>query len=355
MLPNVPGASQRAGCGRRSAPQVAFEESSPLKRVLVTGASGFIGSHVCEELGRRGFTVRALARKGSSLAFLPRDAELARGDVTDPASLEAALADVHGVVHCAGLTKALSLERYLTVNRDGTRNLLSACRRVSPPPQRIVCLGSLGAFGPSREGRPLRETDEPQPVSHYGLSKLEAQRAAESFSRDLSVTILAPPSVYGPRDRDIYVYFRLAKIGVVPSIGRGDRYLSVIYVRDLARAAVECLVREKAAGSTYFVEDGRVHTWRTFAGVIAAALGSKPVSIALPSFAARGISILSEGLSLVTRRPPLLGVQKMRELLQPSWTCSGERIRRELGFEPKYSLSEGVAETARWYTDSGWL
>ena len=325
-----------------------------MTRVLVTGASGFIGSHIVEALTASGFLVRALVRRSSSLSFIGR-AEPAFGDVTDFQSLRQALDGVQGVVHCAGLTKALSLEEYRRVNRDGTDNLLRACRAASPTPERIVVLSSLAAYGPSRNGQPKREDDERLPVSYYGRSKLEGQRAAESSMKDLSVSILIPPAVYGPRDRDIFVYFRFARIGIMPFLGRGERYLSVIYVKDLARAAVECLLRNEAAGAGYFVEDGEVRTWRGFASAIVRAAGRRPVAVCFPPFIGWGVALLADCCAGIARRPPLLGTQKMRELLQSAWTCTGERIRRQLGWHAIYTLDKGVEETYSWYVTNGWL
>lgn len=332
-----------------------YSPSAGITRVLVTGASGFIGSHIVEALVEYGFSARALVRKTSSLAFLGPKVELACGDVTDSASLQAALSGVQAVIHCAGLTKARSLEDYRRVNRDGTERLLAAYVAGPCRPRRIVCLSSLAAFGPSREGRPVREDDEPHPVSDYGRSKLEGHRVAESFMKDLSLSILIPAAVYGPRDRDIYIYFKLAKLGFMPFLGRQERRLSAVYAKDLARAAVACLVRQEAAGRSYFVEDGEVHTWRSFAGAISGAMGVQPVPLVVPRLIARAVAALADCSSLITKRPPLLGRQKMRELLETSWTCSADRIRRDLAFQFQYPLRKGVEETYRWYVEQKWL
>jgi len=274
--------------------------------------------------------------------------------VTEADSLTPALSGVDAVVHCAGLTRARSLENFRRVNRDGTERILAACRRMGCRPSAVVCLSSLAAFGPSC-GKPVREEDEPRPISHYGLSKLEGHRVAQSFMQDLPVTILIPPAVYGPRDRDIFTYFKLAKTGIVPFIGREERSLSLIHVKDLARAAVACLTAPHAAGRAYFVTDGETHTWKSMAAEISRAMKAAPVSLQIPRFIARGVAAAAQAASLLTRRPPLLGVEKMRELLQLSWTCSSEKIRRELGFEIAYPLARGEADTYSWYVENGWL
>jgi len=324
-------------------------------RVLVTGAAGFIGSHIVEALGQNGFAVRALVRKTSRREFLGPEVELAFGDVTDSDSLRAALAGVDAIVHCAGLTKARSPGDYRRVNRDGTERLLAASLAAPVPPRRVICLSSLAAFGPTREGRPIREDDEPHPVSDYGRSKLEGQRIAESFMKDLPVTVLIPPAVYGPRERDIYTYFKFARMGFLPFLGRRERLLSIVYVKDLARAVIASLVRPEGAGRSYFVDDGEVHTWRSFAAAISSAIGARPARVMVPRPMAHALAACADCVSLLTRKPPLLGREKMRELLETSWTCSAERIRRELGFSCEYPLARGIEETYRWYVQHRWL
>jgi dihydroflavonol-4-reductase len=325
------------------------------RRILVTGAGGFIGSAIVDTLVRHGFTARALVRKTGSRIFLPPQAEIAVGDVTLIETLKPALDGVAGVIHCAGATRAFSLDDYRRVNRDGTRHLLAACASLQKLPERIVCLGSLAAFGPALGNRPVVEDDEPHPVSNYGISKLEGHRVAEGFMKVLPIANLIPPAVYGPRDRDIFAYFRLAKTGILPFLGSRTRRLSAVHVQDVSDAALLCLTRPEAVGRSYFVSDGAIHSWEDFAGAICAAMGKRPLRVTIPSWAARWIALAGDAAAKFTGRPPLLGRQKMHELLQPAWTCSSERISRELGFAPSYPLREGIEDTYLWYLDHNWL
>jgi nucleoside-diphosphate-sugar epimerase len=219
----------------------------------------------------------------------------------------------------------------------------------------VVCLGSLAAFGPSIDDRPTVEEDDPHPVTNYGASKLEGHRVAEEFMRILRLTNLIPPAVYGPRDRDLLTYFKLAKSGVLPFAGSGTRRFSAVHVQDVTDAAIACLTRPEAAGRSYFLSDGEVHTWEDLADAICAAMGRRPLRVTIPSWAARAIAFGGDCVASIQRRPPLLGSQKMRELLQPAWICSSERIGRELGFKPSHTLREGILHTYRWYLAHGWL
>jgi nucleoside-diphosphate-sugar epimerase len=322
----------------------------PIRRVLITGASGFVGSHVADVLKSRGIAVRCLVRRTSRLDFIgPASPEIAYGDVTLPETLRPALEDVDGIVHCAGLTKARSAEDFFRVNQEGSRNLYLAGQNFRGRLLKIVHISSLAAMGPSLHGQPVTEESVPRPVSDYGRSKLAGQRIAESFMRELPVSILIPPAVYGPRDADFRTYFRLAARGIVPLPGRAQRFLSLIYVKDLAEAAVLTLTLDKSAGKTYIVEDGCVQTWRSVADAIDHALGRTSRRVYMPLLAVRTAGVLGDLFSRVSGKAVLLSSQKVGEFFQAAWTCSAQRIRDELGFRPSFSLERGFSETLAWY------
>ena len=327
-----------------------------MRKVLVTGASGFVGGHIVRALQLRGVTVRCLVRRSSCLDFLqPLEPEVTFGDITRPETLPLALEGIDGVVHCAGVTKARSRAGYFLANEGGTRNLYAACRECRHDISRIVHLGSLAAFGPSNDGTPVTEASTPHPVSHYGESKLSGQRLAQSFMNDLPISIVAPPAVFGPNDGDLLVYFRFARLGLAPLIGKGDRTLSLIYAEDLAGAVSEVLFNQKESGGTYLVDDGAVHTWTEVAGAIGRALNRSLRTVRIPVTAVAAAGIAGDVVSRLTGRAGLISSQKVRELRQRSWTCSSRRIREELGFRPRHSLEQGIRETLAWYRSHGWM
>jgi len=327
-----------------------------MKTVLVTGASGFVGGHVVAALARRGLRPRCLVRRTSRLDFIRAWApEFVQGDVADPASLPAAVAGVDGIVHCAGVTRAASPAEYDRVNADGCGHFYAACAAHNPGVQRIVHVGSLAAWGPATAEAPVREDTAPHPVSAYGRSKLAGQRAAEQHRDRLPIVILAPPAVYGPNDRDLLHFFAWVQRGVVPLIGRADRWLSLIHAADLAEAAVACLTHPAAAGRTYLVEDGAPHSWREVGAAMGRALQRAPREICLPPAAARALCAVLVAAARCTGRKPLFNSDKLTEMLQPAWTCSGARLRAELGWTPRLALEPGLADTVRWYREHHWL
>lgn len=327
-----------------------------MKTVLVTGASGFVGGHIVEALARNNIRPRCLVRPTSRLdAIQGWPSELVHGDVTSPASLETAVEGVDGIVHCAGVTRALSLSDYRRVNADGCSNLYHACLAKNPTVKRIVHISSLAAWGPSAAGQPVQEGHEQRPVSHYGSSKLAGQRVAEAYRDRLPIVILAPPAVYGPFDRGFLGLFACAKRGFSPVIGRDDRWVSLIYAKDLARAVVACLESEKAVGKEYLLDDGHPHTWRDVTSAIGQSLHTSPVPVPIPLTVVRAAGAVIGWAARLRGKPSLFDRDRLNDFLQPSWTCSSARIGAELGFAPRYTLERGVAETRRWYAEHHWL
>jgi dihydroflavonol-4-reductase len=327
-----------------------------MQKVLVTGASGFVGGHIVHRLHELGIPVRCLVRQTSDLAFIETlHPEMALGDVTAPAGLQRALEGVDAVIHCAGVTKAASADAYYRVNEEGCRKLYAAGMEFRSELRKIVHISSLAALGPSSVDRPVTEDSPPRPVSDYGRSKLAGQKIAESHMRDLPVSVVIPPAVYGPGDRDFLTYFKLVSRGIKLFVGRDSRCISLIHAGDLAAAVSLVLLNEGATGKSFLVDDGRIHTWTDVAEAIARAMGRKAVPLHLPVFAARTLGSAGDLLAKLTGKEILLSAQKVDEMIQSAWTCSAVRIRRELGFAPRYGLDEGIRNTLAWYRKKEWL
>lgn len=319
---------------------------------LVTGASGFIGSHLVEALVPRDWRVRCLVRKQSRLRWIPTDdVTLMNGEIEAPGDdLDRAVRNVSVVFHLAGLTSAVTDDAYTAVNVEGTRNVVDAMRRAAPEALLVFC-SSLSAAGPARHHRPVNETDEAQPVSAYGKSKL----AAEALVREsgLEHLIVRPPAVYGPRDADILAAFRLANRGAALRVAPEGQKLSMVYAEDLARGLVSAA--EAEGRGLYYMTDGMIHTWESIMSQVARAIGKRPRTIAVPRAVADAVARTDRLRAMVTGTKPLLTPDRVIELSQPDWTCDDTRARLDIDYESSVSLPDGMRMTAEWYRAHGWL
>jgi nucleoside-diphosphate-sugar epimerase len=326
-------------------------------KILLTGANGFVGSHILDKLCARGLATVALLRPAGNQRFiqahLPR-LEVRVGSLSDPQSLDAALRDVTHVIHCAGCTKALRNSEFYEVNQAGTRNVVEAVNRQQGRIQRLVHLSSLAAGGPASPDQPARENDLPHPVSEYGRSKLAGEREVQGACKTEYV-ILRPPAAYGPRDEAFLPLFKAIQAHILPRFGGGRQTLSLVFAEDLAEAVATCLTHPAAAGKTFYVTSGEVTTARAMAGEIAGQMKTWTLPLSLPTAALWPLCCLQETLSWLTRRPNVLSRQKYAELRAPGWACDPTRLRQEAGFVGGTTLKNGIAKTLAWYRQEGWL
>ncbi len=326
------------------------------RRVLVTGGTGFVGSHLVERLLRNGFSVTCLVRDLRHLRWLEGlNVQLTQGDCTQPESLAAAVQDVSLVFHCAGLTKAIHARDYYLVNHLGTKNLLEACARHNPGIDKFILVSSQAAAGPSLDGRPVGDGNTSHPVSDYGRSKLLAEEEGRGYKDRLPVVILRPTSVYGPRDVDVYELFRWSSRGLTLEMTGGDRYLNLCYVEDLTAALLLLAECKTESGSAYFVAENRSYSWSEFRALLLSTGGVKARTIKIPYAVAYMIGIVSEIGSLFTKRPALANRQKVREAAQRYWLCDVGKIENDLCFRAEYPLQKGLELTWKWYRKNKWL
>jgi dihydroflavonol-4-reductase len=325
-------------------------------KALVTGGTGFIGSHLVEVLLQKGVHVRCLLRETSDQKWLKGlPIERVLGDCSDKASLRKAVKGVDQVFHLAGVTKATKEKRYFEVNGHGTDNLIHACLEENPHLQKFTYLSSQAAAGPSRNGCRKKESDECEPVSPYGRSKRMGEEFALAHSHELPLVILRPSAVYGPREKDIYTYVKLVSRRMKPRfIGQSPR-LSLIYVDDVVQGILLAAEIQEPKGDIFFLSDGHDYHLEEIGDTFARTLGVNAVPIPIPEWILHCAAAFSGNISKLTKRPPLISKGKVEEIIQKDWICDITRARNLLCFEPRISLAQGARLTVDWYRKENWL
>lgn len=324
-------------------------------KVLLTGASGFLGGHIAERLVLAGHSVRALVRKTSNRKLLDAlgGVEFAMGSVEERVAVDEAVRGVDAIIHSAALVKARSDREFEVTNVEGTRNVAEAARAQGGI-RRFVQISSLEAAGPSGDGESVRH-DQDAPVTRYGRSKLAADRLLLAMKDELPVTILRPGGIYGPRDQEILEAFRSVKRGVLPITGDGKTRYSIVYGPDCAELAVKALETDVPSGSVFFVSDGEVYSQRAMMEAIEAALGKRAmVRFGLPLGLVRAVSVGVEAYGKARDQAVMLTREKAAALGH-HWVCDADEARRTFAWSPTLGFAEGAKKTASWYRDNGWL
>lgn len=330
-------------------------------KILITGASGFIGSFIVEEALRRGFETWAAIRKGSSKRYLqdPRIHFITLNLGNEQQLVEQLKEHAFNyVVHAAGATKCLRADDFYKINTEGTQHLVNALLATGQPLRRLIYLSSLSIFGPIHEEMPHREIteeDTPQPNTHYGKSKWAAEKWLDSMADKLDCVTLRPTGVYGPREKDYFLMVKSMKQHLDFAAGFEPQDITFVYVRDVVEAVFLALERGKA-GRKYFISDGEVYRSSTFADLIRRELGQPwRLRFTAPLWLLRIITTLGEQWSHITGSMTALNNDKYNILSQRNWKCDITPARRELGFDPRWKLADGVRETVAWYKKERWI
>jgi nucleoside-diphosphate-sugar epimerase len=318
--------------------------------ILVTGGTGFIGTHLLKRLAAGGEVVRALVRRTRTPRTLPPGAEPAYGDLASGEGIEAALHGADTVIHLAGVTKALHTADYYTGNRTATENLVNA---MAGRGLRFVHVSSLAAIGPAGGGLAVSEDDEPHPLTHYGKSKLDGERVVRRIAPD--AVIVRPPVVYGPGDTDVFQLLKAISRGLVLEISGGERWFSAIYVEDLVDGLLAAARAPRAAGRTYFLAHAKPVSWTQLGSTAARIMSRTPRVVTVPFAVAAAIGACAEVWGRITGKPGILSREKIAEARCMGWTCDTRRAAAELGFVACTSLEAGLAASLAWYKEAGWL
>lgn len=324
-------------------------------RVLVTGGTGFIGSHLVEALLKGGTEVFCLVRGHSNLRWLEHlPVRYIYGELLDGVSLDRAVQDKDIIYHLAGLTKAPDKATYERANHIGTKNLIEAVYRSNRGLKRFLHVSSLAAVGPSLNGRPQTEEAVCCPITDYGMSKLKGEREVRKYLGILPITIVRPPVVYGPRDRDLFLYFKVLNYGVKPILGL-KKYISIIYVDDLVRGMVLAATNEGSIGRIYFMANDNAVSMGDLTELIKQKVRPRTITFYLADKLIYLAAGCSEYLATLSGKTTIFNRQKARELAQRAWICEAKRARIELGFQARVTLREGISRTTDWYKGQGWF
>lgn len=322
-------------------------------KILITGASGFIGSRLRDELLASGSDVVAIRRPGSPAATTGRSVE---ADYAQVPALERIIGEEKPdyVLHVAGVTKGNSYEDFRLGNVMPTRNLLTAVCREHPDTKRFVLVSSLTSYGPSATSAPHREENPPRPIEYYGQSKLEAERVVEEESANVPWTIVRPSGVYGPGDVEYFNLFKSAMRGWNVFFGNRNRCMSIIYVDDCVRGTVMAAQHENSVGKGYFLTNDEQVTWEQFQSEVLQVVDRRVRTLDLPEQLVSIAALGGELASRIDRKPRLLNLQKAKMGAQQAWTCVGDAARTDFGFSADVDLVEGIRRTQDWYLANDW-
>lgn len=330
-------------------------------KILITGASGFIGSYIVEEALRQGMETWAAVRKSSSRKYLQDKRihfiELNLSSETDLLK-ELEGHDFDYIVHAAGVTKCLHHEDFFRVNTEGTKNLVHAILKLKIPIKRFVYLSSLSIFGAIKEKQPYQEITEgdiPRPNTAYGKSKLAAEKFLDSIGNNFPYIVLRPTGVYGPRERDYFLMAKSIKQHTDFSVGFKRQDITFVYVLDVVQAVFLALDHGKD-GRKYFLSDGEVYQSETFSNLIHEELG-RPwwIRVKAPVWVLRVVTFFGEYIGRMTGKISALNNDKYNILKQRNWRCDIEPAVDELGYHPQYNLEQGVHLSMKWYKENHWL
>ena len=323
---------------------------------VVTGANGFVGSHLVDNLVEKGFKVRCLVRKSSNLKWLDgKNIEIFDSGLFDKDGLRKAFKDANYIFHVAGVVKSKTKEGYFKGNVETTKNLLEVALENKSTIKRFLLISSGTVTGPSLDGKPLNEKSKCNPITTYGKSKLEGEKTALSYKDKLPVTICRAPAVYGERDTEIFIYFQTFNKGLTTTIGFNKKELSLIHVHDLVEGFYLAATSEKAKGEIYYISSEKFYTWEEINSVTSKVLNKKPIILKVPHFLVYTISAFAQFFAMFSNNPATLNIEKAKDITQQFWIFDTSKAMKDFGYRQKISLEEGIKQTCDWYKKMKWI
>lgn len=323
---------------------------------VVTGGTGFVGSHLVDLLLEKGYEVRCITRKSSDLRWLKdKDVKIFDCGLYDKEALKEIIKDADYVYHVAGVVKSKTKEGYFRGNVDTTRTLIEAALESKSNLKRFLVVSSQTVTGPSLDGKPVNEETDCHPITTYGKSKLEEEKLVLSYKDKLPITICRAPAVYGERDTEIFIYFKTFSKGLTTTIGFNEKKLSLIHVLDLVNGFYLAATNEKSKGQIYFISSEEFYTWPQINDITSKIIGKKPIVIKVPHFLVYTIAAIAQFAAVFSSKPATLNIEKAKDITQQYWICDTSKAVRELGYHQKISIEEGIRRTIEWYRKMKWI
>lgn len=329
------------------------------KKILVTGASGFVGFHLVSAAYEAGYTVHAAVRQSSPITDItPFVEKFVYPDFNQTCSW-AAVFDSEKydyVIHAAAMTKAKSEAEMMNANVGVTERLLQAAFQASEPPSRFVYVSSLAAIGPVRylEG-PITESTPFRPLTMYGRSKREAEKMINTNFADKPISIVRPTAVYGPREKDIFILFNTMNKGLDAYVGRAPQKLSFVYVKDLVDVLLRACVSEQRGMDTFNISDGHVYSRYEMAEIFKRTFRKKLIRVHVPYTVVKTVAQISQWLYSKSPKTPVIYPERLGELTAENWECDIEHAAETLGYRPEYDLNRGLVDSLQWYKQNNWF
>lgn len=323
---------------------------------VVTGGTGFVGSHLVDLLLNKGYEVRCITRKSSDLKWLKnKNVKIFDCGLYNKEALKEVIREADYVYHIAGVVKSKTKEGYFRGNVDTTRTLIEATLESNPNLKRFLVVSSQTVTGPSLDGKPVNEETECRPITTYGKSKLEEEKLVLSFKDKLPITICRAPAVYGERDTEIFIYFKTFSKGLTTTIGFNEKKLSLIHVLDLVNGFYLAATNEKSKGQIYFISSEEFYTWPQINNITSRIIGKNPIVIKVPHFLVYTIAAVAQFAAMFSSKPATLNIEKAKDITQQYWICDTSKAVRELGYHQNISIEEGIRRTIEWYKKMNWI
>ncbi len=323
---------------------------------VVTGASGFVGSHVVDKLLAEGHEVRCILRGSSSKRWLEnKPVKIFDCGLFDSDALKIILKDADYLFHIAGVVKAKDEKDYFKGNVETTRVLLDVLCEVNPNIQKVVVVSSQTACGPSLDGKPVNEETPEHPITRYGKSKLAQEQLAKKYMDKLPITIIRPPAVFGTRDTEVFLFFKTYKQGLMGLIGFNKKKLSLVHVDDLVNGIFLSATSKNSVGQIYFIGTEQYYDWEQIGEVTRKAFGKKAITIKIPHFLVYAIAAVAQFFAMFSSKAATFNLEKARDFVQKAWTCDVSKAMRDLGYHQTVSLEDGIKRTVDWYLAMKWL